>query len=198
MELQHTPLEKLKTLRRAMDYEPNNPDAQPIAVALFGITHPIYLNRSTGGTILNPLDLDAILSAQARGATIPEKIPCLIVDVAPCWERPISIMLSGGLDGWLYGIPTRYQDVIAAIKSLMEHHPKAVNVLGLPFETPEEILDYIADVKRRPERSSRADVLAQTKPEITPDNYDIPILDPALQIYRAAPKLDAMGQRGAL
>ncbi len=165
-------LSKVKTLTRAIEYETNNPGLVA-AVAMFGAIRPIYINRN-GFTVLNPLDLDAI----AAQPSPPDSIPCVIVDIDPTLDTALSIILNGGLDGWLNGVPKNDAAVWATIAHLTQLNQ--LDILGAPADYYSDLFSLSSPPV--PATNSPQNLLHAPKPKPALNDFDIPALDANLQI----------------
>lgn len=135
---------KALKLKSAVKYTAHNPQGLAAAVQTFGVIRPIYITRNTW-RVLNPLDLEALALASERGATIPDKLPAVLVTVDESLEAALSLILNGGLDSWLLGIPEE-KAVVEAIFRLMDIHPAKLLALGPPLDYFQAILDNLAGI----------------------------------------------------
>jgi hypothetical protein len=170
---------KALKLKAAVKYEPHNLEGLAVAIQTFGLIRPIYITRNTW-RVLNPLDLQALELAGRFGMEIPDRLPAVLVTVDESLEAALSLVINGGLDAWLSGIPED-KAVIETIFRLMDIHPEKLLILGPPLDYFQLVLDNMAG--NAPEKPTAA-----PRTSISPDSptlsLDIPLLDPEKQITR--------------
>lgn len=186
MELERLTLDQLNGLAAALEYEPRSPGGLVDAIGQFGITRPIVINRLSH-RVLNPLDLAALNQAAAAGVALPDAIPCLFLESNPVTDSALSLIVTGGLDGWLCGIPRRVSDVLEMLYSLT---PEQMTALGPP-------VDYFLDVLDGDPPPATAPEGRMVAAAPLPDNdYQMPKLDPARQITGPPPHWTLWGSQG--
>jgi hypothetical protein len=168
---------KAMKLKSAVKYAAHNLEGLAAAVQTFGVFRPIYITRNTW-RVLNPLDLEALELARQHGATIPDKLPAVLVTVDESLEAALSLVINGGLDSWLLGIPEE-RTVIETIFRLMDIHPATLLAMGPPLDYFQVILDNLAGIdSQKPTPAQRP----STSADSTAESLDIPMLDPERQI----------------
>lgn len=173
-EIEYTRALKLKP---AVKYTPYNLEGLAAAIQTFGIIRPLYITRNTW-RVLNPLDLEALELAGRLGATIPDKLPAVLVTVDESLEAAVSLVLNGGLDSWLLGIPEE-KAVIETIFRLMDIHPEKLLALGPPLDYFQLILDNLAGIDPEKQPAPPRTQISSDSPTLS---LDIPMLDPERQI----------------
>lgn len=166
-------------LTPALPFTLHQPAGWSATITHFGTFQPLWVNRTTWH-VLNPMYLTGIQQAVQNGMPAPEELTALLLEIEPPLEAAIALILAGGLDGWLGGIPDK-QRVMDTIYHLLDIHPTTLSVLGPDLDYFQLLLDSVAGIDAAPPPAPQRPAVIHQPP---PDSLDIPLLNLDLQIQK--------------
>ncbi len=177
MKLVNITPEKLQNALPVLPYQENAPDAIAAAANVFGAIMPIFINKYSG-KILNPVWMNAYSKLGLS------EIPTAVLELPGDSEIGASIILNGGIEGWLYNVPADMQRVIPYLRTQYEKNRSALLALGAEPDYWHNFFRWLDNPESPPEPDLYTGMIDPDDMAIA--DFDIPLLDIEMQAALAA------------